>query len=74
MALMLGALNEALLAAGAGSDKARKAAEELAEYSTGHNRRLTKVESDLRLLTWMVAFNLAATIVVILLVLRLPTQ
>jgi hypothetical protein len=50
MALQLGALRDALLDAGAAPDKANKAAEELASYET----RLGGIESDLRLLKWMV--------------------
>jgi hypothetical protein len=57
MALQLGALREALLDAGASVEKATKAAEELAGYDT----ELADIRSDLRLLKWMVAFNLAMT-------------
>lgn len=50
MALMLGALHQALIGAGASDDEARKAAEEVA----GFENRLAKVEADLTLLKWMV--------------------
>ena len=50
MALQLGALREALIEAGASTEKANKAAEELAAYDA----ELASVRSDLRLLTWMV--------------------
>ena len=62
MALMLGSLYEALTAANAPVDKAQKAAEEVA----GHDNRLAKVEADLTLLKWMVGFNIAATLAILL--------
>jgi hypothetical protein len=58
MALMLGALNDALLSAGADKDKAQKAAEEVAGYES----ELADVKSDLRLIKWMVATNIALSI------------
>lgn len=58
MALQLGALREALIDAGASPDKAAKAAEELAGYDT----QLADVRGDLKLLKWMVGFNLAMTL------------
>jgi hypothetical protein len=50
MALQLGALREALIEAGASSEKADKASEELA----GYDSRLAQIETRLVLLTWMV--------------------
>ena len=64
MALMLGALNEALLAAGAGSDKARKAAEEVAEYNG--RSEMAEIMSDLRVVKWMLGVILAGIAVLIL--------
>ena len=50
MPLQLGALRDALLSANADPEKAAKAAEEVA----GYDNRLSKIESDLNLLKWMV--------------------
>ena len=63
MALQLGALREALLAAGAPPDKADKAAEEVAFYENrlaGIENKLTALAGRVDLLTWMVGFNLLA--------------
>lgn len=49
MALRLGALQDALLDAGANPDKAREAAEGLAAYE----RQLADIRGDLKLLMWM---------------------
>ena len=54
MALQLGALRDALLDAGASTEKAEKAAEELASYEN----RLARIETRLEVLTWMVGFVL----------------
>lgn len=61
MALQLGALREALIAAGAPAEKADKASEELA----GCENRVAGIETKLAVLTWMVAFNLATTVAVL---------
>jgi hypothetical protein len=64
---------DAPLAAGSPEDKARKAAEAIAAYEnrfTAMDQRFAKIEGDLKLLTWMVAFNLAATVGIIFLLLR----
>ena len=53
---------DALKEAGASEDKAKKAAEALAAYEN----RFNKVESDLNLLKWMVGFNLAISVGVLL--------
>jgi hypothetical protein len=58
MALMLGNLYEALREAGATHDKALAAAEEGASYES----RLARIESDTRLLKWMVGVNIAITL------------
>jgi phytoene/squalene synthetase len=61
MALQLGALRDALLDAGASTDKADKAAEELADYE----KRLAGIEGKLMMLIWAVGANVAATIAVV---------
>ena len=77
MALMLGQLYDALRAANVPDDKARAAAEEVASYRGGLTKLrvetgeffhemiecLGRVESDLRVLKWMIGFLLALTIV-----------
>jgi hypothetical protein len=57
MALQPGALRDALLDAGASTEKADKAAEELARRN-----RLGGIESRLSVLVWVVGINVAATI------------
>jgi hypothetical protein len=73
MALMLGRLYDALRAANVPDDKARDAAEEVANYEGEPSRlrldvgerfrdvgeRLSRVEADVRLLKWMMGFVLA---------------
>jgi hypothetical protein len=62
-----------LLAAGSPEDKARKAAEAIGAYENRFgvmDQRFVKIEGDLKLLTWMVGFNLAATVGIIFLLLR----
>ena len=58
MAIMLSKTYEALKAAGAPDDKAREAAEEIAAY----DNRLANIESDVRLLKWMMGLVLAGVI------------
>ena len=73
MTTMIAEVYDALLAAGSPEDKARKAAEAIAAYENrfaGMDQRFAKIEGDLRLLTWMVGFNLAATVGIILILLR----
>jgi len=48
---------DALTAAGAPEEKARAAAKAIADYDS----RFNKIEIDLSVLKWMVAFNLAFT-------------
>jgi hypothetical protein len=50
MALLISELYDALKEAGASEEKARKAAEAVAQWET----RLGKIEADLGLLKWMV--------------------
>ncbi len=61
MALMMSSLYHALLAAGAGDESARDAAEEVAPYDS----RFGKIEGELMLLKWMLGFNLAISIAVL---------
>jgi hypothetical protein len=73
MTTMIAEVYDALLAAGSPEDKARKAAEAIAAYEnrfTAIDQRFTKIEGDLKLLTWMVGFDLAATIGIVFLLLR----
>jgi len=66
MATMISELYDALKAAGAPEDKARKAAEVVA----GYENRFVRLEGDLTLVKWMLAFNLALTVVIVTLLLR----
>ena len=58
MALMLSSLYDALLDAGASEEKARKAAEEAAQYEA----RFARLEADVGLVKWMVGVNLAISL------------
>jgi hypothetical protein len=67
MALMLGRLYDALRAANVPDDKARDAAEEVANYEGERTRLRLEMserfrESDLRLLKWMVGFQMAVSL------------
>jgi hypothetical protein len=55
MALMLSKTYDAFIAAGAPEEKARGAAEELAEYET----RFAKIEQDLAIIKWMLGVVIA---------------
>ena len=61
MAVMLGKLYSALIAAGADPQSAREAAEELATYDAA----IAGIRSDLNLLKWMIGFNLALTLAIL---------
>ena len=63
---MLSKTCDALRAAGAPDDMAREAAEEIA----GFEDQLTGIESDLKLLKWMLGFNLALSMAIAALLLR----
>ena len=63
---MLSKTFDAFKAAGAPDDKAREAAEGIA----GFEDRLTRIESDVKLLKWMLGFNLALSMAVVALLLR----
>jgi hypothetical protein len=58
MALMMGRLYDALIAAHVPAEQAKQAAEEVASFEN----RLAKVEADLVLLKWMVGTNLVLTV------------
>ena len=66
MALMMSSLYDALRAAGAGDESARRAAEEVASY----DNRFAKMGSDLSLSRWMIGFGSAMTAAVLA---KLPT-
>jgi hypothetical protein len=53
---------DALKDAGATEEKAKKAAESLANYES----RFNKVESELNLLKWMVGFNVGLSVAILL--------
>ncbi len=61
MALMLGALRDALVAAGAPAEKADRAAEEAASYEN----RLAKIEADVSIVKRMIGANIALTLIVL---------
>lgn len=58
MATMISEVYDALKDAGAHEEKARAAAEAIASYEN----RFSSIETNLRLLQWMVGFNLAISI------------
>ena len=67
MAMMLSKTYEALKEAGASDKKAREAAEEIA----GFENRLATIEADIKLLKRMAGVNLAFSMAVLVVVLRL---
>ena len=84
MALMLGQLYDALRAGNVPDDKARAAAEEVANYEgelsklrLDMSERLNRVEAELRLHRWMIGFLIAIVLGVFALqwqiLLRLPS-
>ena len=84
MTTMIAEVYDALLAAGSPEDKARKAAEAVAGYENritaidhrlakmeaDFNQRFAKIEGDIKLLSWMIGFNLAGTVGIIFMLLR----
>ncbi len=66
MTNMVSEVYEALTAAGAPEDKARKAAEAL----TKNDDRLAKIEGDVMLVKWMLGFNLATSVALLFLALK----
>ena len=78
MAVMMGNLYAALVKAGAGEDEAKKAAEEVADFEsrvTGLEGRIAlldaKVDANFTQLSWMLGVNMALTLLIVGLVLRL---
>jgi len=63
MSTMIFEVYDALKEAGATEEKAKKAA---AEALAAYENRFNKVESDLNLLKWMVGFNLAMSVGILL--------
>jgi phage shock protein A len=61
MTIMMSKLYDALRAGEVPEDKARAAAEEAA----GYENRAAKIETDLTLLKWMVATNIAISVAVL---------
>jgi hypothetical protein len=61
MAVMLSKTYDALMAAGAGDEKARAAAEELAGYES----RFARIESDLSVLKWIGGINTTLIVLVL---------
>lgn len=68
MALQLGILRDALLEAGASTESARKAAEEVAGYESrlaGMDMRLVALDNKVDRLAWMVGVNIALTLLIL---------
>lgn len=61
MATMISEVYDAFIAAGAPEDKARKAAEALADYEN----RFTKIDAELVILKWMVGFAVALNVAIL---------
>jgi hypothetical protein len=62
---MISEVYDALISAGAPEDKARKAAERLANYDNRFSRldgAVLKVEAELVLVKWMVGFGIAMNV------------
>ena len=65
---MISEVYDALIAAGAPADKARKAAETLANYDNRFSRidgEVLKVQAELLLLKWMVGFAIALNVAIL---------
>lgn len=65
---MISEVYDAFLAAGAPEDKARKAAETLANYDSQFSRidgDLIKIQSELVLVKWMVGFGIAMNVAIL---------
>jgi hypothetical protein len=61
LATMISEVYDAFIAAGAPEDKARKAAEALADYENRFNR----IDAELVMLKWMVGFGIALNIAIL---------
>lgn len=73
MPIMLSKTYDALISAGAPDDKARDAAEELADYEnrlSSIDNRLAAVEGKLTVMIWAIGINAAATIAILGVLLR----
>jgi hypothetical protein len=73
MPIMLSKTYDALISAGAPEDKARDAAEELADYEnrlSSIDNRLAAVEGKLTVMIWAIGINAAATIAILGVLLR----
>ncbi|MGA8549057.1 MAG: hypothetical protein WB678_02355 [Stellaceae bacterium] len=73
--MMLSKTYDAQISAGAPDDKAREAAEELADYENrlaSIDNRLAAVEGKLSVITWAVGINAAATIAILGVLLHHP--
>jgi hypothetical protein len=65
---MISEVYDALIAAGAPEDKARKAAEVLASYDDRFSRivsELVRIQSELNLLKWMVGVAIALNVAIL---------
>lgn len=62
MSTMIFEVYDALKDAGAMEEKAKKAAESLANYKS----RFNKVESEFTLLKWMIGFNIGLSVAILL--------
>ena len=67
MTTMIAEVYDALKSAGAEDDKARAAATAIADYQ----RDIADLRGDVRLIKWMVGFNLAFSLAVVMLLVRL---
>ncbi|MBP0614729.1 hypothetical protein [Jiella mangrovi] len=67
MALIMGSLYDALRSANVDDERARKAAEEVADF----HKQIADVRTDLGIMKWMLGFLLAANVGIILLLVRL---
>ena len=73
MSTMISELYDALKSAGAPEDQARKAAEVVANYDSHFaniESKMARLEGDMALVKWMLGFNLAGTVGLIMLYLR----
>ena len=61
MATVISEVYDAFIAAGTPEDKARKAAEALADYEN----RFTKIDAELVILKWMVGFGIALSVAIL---------
>jgi hypothetical protein len=58
---MISEVYDAFIAAGTPEDKARKAAEALADYEN----RFTRIDAELVILKWMVGFGIALNVAIL---------